>query len=167
MRTLIVQQVGMSPLMTEPPTQVGKWKSPSTTEPPLRVILTRLSSPLKTSEHDGAAHGRAPTWRTWGWHAQSQPGDSGADLGPHTATNSATRQNGPVGSLSRWTPAYVAQICSRCGLTGQRGRTSRFTCPGCGFDCDVGLNAAENVLQRGFQDSSADLSKIPLPLRSG
>ena len=46
-------------------------------------------------------------------------------------------------------PRYVAQTCSRCGLTGQRGRT-RFTCPSCGFDCDVALNAAENVLQRGF-----------------
>ena len=46
-------------------------------------------------------------------------------------------------------PRYVAQICSRCGLTGQRG-DRRFTCPSCGFDCDVSLNAAENVLQRGF-----------------
>ena len=46
-------------------------------------------------------------------------------------------------------PRYVAQICSRCGLTGQRGAT-RFTCPSCGFESDVGLNAAENVLRRGF-----------------
>ena len=47
-------------------------------------------------------------------------------------------------------PRYVAQICSRCGLAGQRGRT-RFTCPSCGFESDVGLNAAENVLRRGFE----------------
>ena len=46
-------------------------------------------------------------------------------------------------------PRYVTQVCSRCGLMGQRGDT-RFTCPGCGFDCDVALNAAENVLRRGF-----------------
>ena len=46
-------------------------------------------------------------------------------------------------------PRYVAQTCSRCGLTGQRGAT-RFTCPSCGFESDVGLNAAENVLRRGF-----------------
>ena len=47
-------------------------------------------------------------------------------------------------------PTYDAQICNRCGLMGQSGRT-RFTCPNCGFDCDVDLNAATNVLQRGFQ----------------
>ena len=46
-------------------------------------------------------------------------------------------------------PRYVAQLCSRCGLTGQRENT-RFTCPSCGFDCDVGLNAAANVLRRSF-----------------
>ena len=46
-------------------------------------------------------------------------------------------------------PRYNAQLCSRCGLTGQRGNT-RFTCPNCGFDYDVGLNAAANVLRRGF-----------------
>ena len=49
-------------------------------------------------------------------------------------------------------PRYDAQICSRCGLTGQRGNT-RFICPSCGFDCDVGLNAAENVLLRGSNSS--------------
>ena len=47
-------------------------------------------------------------------------------------------------------PRYDAQICNRCGLMGQRGNT-RFICPSCGFDCDVDLNAAQNVLQRGFQ----------------
>ena len=46
-------------------------------------------------------------------------------------------------------PRYNAQLCSRCGQAGQRGST-RFTCPSCGFDCDVGLNAAANVLRRGF-----------------
>ena len=57
-------------------------------------------------------------------------------------------------------PRYDAQLCSRCGLMGQRGNI-RFICPSCGFDCDAHLNAAENVLQRGFQvvDKPSGLSE--------
>ena len=57
-------------------------------------------------------------------------------------------------------PRYDTQICSRCGLTGQRG-TTRFTCPRCGFDCDVHLNAAANVLRRGFDPINSATSSQP------
>ena len=50
-------------------------------------------------------------------------------------------------------PQFTSQLCSRCGLMGQRD-SRQFTCPNYGLDCDVDLNAPANILQRAF--GSAD-----------
>ena len=136
--------------------------SPSTTEPPTSVILLRLSTlrpssttrppPAEAPERDDAAPGRAPT--------------GGRGAGTRNLNREILAQTWglilyQLRYKAEWAgrefvevePRYVAQICSRCGLTGQRGAT-RFTCPSCGFESDVGLNAAENVLQRGFRPAA-------------
>ncbi len=46
-------------------------------------------------------------------------------------------------------PRYTSRLCSRCGLEGER-KGKAFTCPTCGLQWDVDLNAAVNILRRAF-----------------
>jgi len=43
--------------------------------------------------------------------------------------------------------AYTSQMCSRCGVRGQRV-AGRFSCPACGFVCDADVNGAWNIAKR-------------------
>lgn len=46
-------------------------------------------------------------------------------------------------------PKYTSQLCSRCGLNGER-KDKRFSCANCGLRWDADNNAAVNVMQRAF-----------------
>lgn len=58
-------------------------------------------------------------------------------------------------------PAYTSQICSQCGLIGNRFG-HRFACPHCDFKCHADENASLNILQKfAILRSSGAMSAAP------
>ena len=58
-------------------------------------------------------------------------------------------------SVVRVDPAYTSLTCSRCGVANlmhrrQERNRIRFRCPDCGNDLNRSVNAAKNILVRGW-----------------
>jgi putative transposase len=61
-------------------------------------------------------------------------------------------------------PAYTSQICSQCGLIGNRFGHS-FLCPHCGFKCHADLNASFNIANKfAVLRSGGVMSATPVAL---
>ena len=73
----------------------------------------------------------------------------------------ATQKVAGKGIVEKVDPRYTSQMCSRCGLLGNRSRHA-FSCPHCGFSLHSDTNAAINIRNRftALRDSGV-LSATP------
>lgn len=57
------------------------------------------------------------------------------------------------GRLIRVTPKYTSQTCAECGSVTKENRTTQehFHCSACGHENNADINAAKNILKRGFE----------------
>lgn len=67
--------------------------------------------------------------------------------------------NDRVSLLHRVDPSYTSQTCSKCGTVSKSNRNGeKYTCSTCGNHMDADVNAAVNILHRGYSEKRLEPS---------